>query len=123
MIHWVSAADSVEVCINQYDRLFNHEAPDSDKDGDMMDHINSDSLVVLEGARVEKSLASPGTDLPYQFEREGYFLYDQKLAANAGKPVFNRTVTLRDSWGKGVNNAYLQHAYAEEGRVSAHRAG
>jgi len=101
VIHWVSAADSVEVRINQYDRLFNHEAPDSDKEGDMMDHINPDSLVVLEGARVEKSLATPRTDLPYQFEREGYFFCDQELTESAGKPVFNRTVTLRDSWGKG----------------------
>jgi len=45
-------------------------------------------------------LATPLTDLPYQFEREGYFFCDQELTAKAGKPVFNRTVTLRDSWGK-----------------------
>lgn len=101
VIHWVSATDSVEADINQYDRLFTHESPDSDKGGDFVDHINPESLVRLTGARVEKSLAQPRTDLPYQFEREGYFYCDQALTADAGRPVFNRTVTLRDSWGKG----------------------
>ncbi|HET8800907.1 MAG TPA: glutamine--tRNA ligase/YqeY domain fusion protein [Marinobacter sp.] len=101
VIHWVSAIDSVDADINLYDRLFNHESPDSDKNGDLMDHLNPESLVVLKGARVEKSLAEPRTDLPYQFEREGYFFCDQEHTAKAGRPVFNRTVTLRDSWGKG----------------------
>ncbi|SNC67622.1 glutaminyl-tRNA synthetase [Marinobacter sp. es.048] len=101
VIHWVSASNSVEADINQYDRLFNHESPDSDKDGDLMDHLNPESLVILRGARVEKSLASPRVDLPYQFEREGYFFCDSALTEAAGRPVFNRTVTLRDSWGKG----------------------
>ena len=101
VIHWVSATDSVETDINLYDRLFNHESPDSDKDGDLMDHLNPESLVVLKGARVEKSLAAPRTDLPYQFEREGYFFCDSAHTEAAGRPVFNRTVTLRDSWGKG----------------------
>jgi glutaminyl-tRNA synthetase len=100
VIHWVSAADSVECDINVYDRLFNAEAPDSEKEGDMLEHLNPQSLVVLKGARAERNLASPASDLPYQFEREGYFFFDQKLTENAGKPVFNRTVTLRDSWGK-----------------------
>ena len=101
VIHWVSGTDSVEADINLYDRLFSHESPDSDKDGDLMDHLNPESLVVLKGARVEKSLAAPRTDLPYQFEREGYFFCDQAHTESAGRPVFNRTVTLRDSWGKG----------------------
>ncbi|WP_150912956.1 glutamine--tRNA ligase/YqeY domain fusion protein [Marinobacter halotolerans] len=101
VVHWVSATDSVETDINQYDRLFNQESPDGDKETDFVDSINPDSLVVLHGARVEKSLANPRTDLPYQFEREGYFFCDQELTAKAGRPVFNRTVTLRDSWGKG----------------------
>jgi glutaminyl-tRNA synthetase len=100
VIHWVSATDSVECDINVYDRLFNAETPDSDKEGDMLDYLNPQSLVVLKGARAERNLALPASDLPYQFEREGYFFFDQKLTENAGKPVFNRTVTLRDSWGK-----------------------
>jgi glutaminyl-tRNA synthetase len=91
----------VETDINQYDRLFNQESPDGDKETDFVDSINPESLLVLKGARVEKSLAKPGTDLPYQFEREGYFFCDEELTAAAGRPVFNRTVTLRDSWGKG----------------------
>lgn len=101
VVHWVSATDSVEADINQYDRLFNNETPDGDKETDFVESINPESLVVLKGARVEKSLAAPRTDLPYQFEREGYFFCDEELTASAGRPVFNRTVTLRDSWGKG----------------------
>ncbi|HKK55553.1 glutamine--tRNA ligase/YqeY domain fusion protein [Marinobacter sp.] len=101
VLHWVSASDSVATDINQYDRLFNNESPDGDKDTDFVESINPQSLVVLKGARVEKSLATPNTDLPYQFEREGYFFCDQELSRAAGRPVFNRTVTLRDSWGKG----------------------
>ncbi|HEA52769.1 hypothetical protein LCGC14_1006460 [marine sediment metagenome] len=100
VIHWVSESSSVGCDINLYDRLFNHESPDSDKEGDLVDHLNPHSLEVLKGARVERSLATPLTDLPYQFEREGYFFCDQELTAAAGKPVFNRTVTLRDSWAK-----------------------
>ncbi|MBQ0831484.1 glutamine--tRNA ligase/YqeY domain fusion protein [Marinobacter sp.] len=99
VVHWVSESSSVECDINLYDRLFNHETPDSDKEGDLVDHINPGSLVVLKGARAEQNLATPRTDIPYQFEREGYFFCDQELTAKAGKPVFNRTVTLRDSWG------------------------
>ena len=102
VIHWVSASDSVEADINLYDRLFNHESPDSDKEGDFLDHLNPDSLVSLTGARVEKSLAQPRNDLPYQFEREGYFFLDAD-ASEPGRPVFNRTVTLRDSWAKAKN--------------------
>lgn len=99
VIHWVSETDSVEVDINLYDRLFNHETPDSDKDGDLLDHVNPDSLQQITGARVEKSLAQPRQDLPYQFEREGYFFLDVQTNSQ-GRPVFNRTVTLRDSWAK-----------------------
>ena len=101
VVHWVSATDSVEADLYLYDRLFNHESPDSDKEGDFVDHLNPDSLVILRGARAEKGLAEPRTDLPYQFEREGYFYCDQERTEAAGHPVFNRTVTLRDSWGKG----------------------
>ncbi len=99
VIHWVSATDSVEVNINQYDRLFNHESPDSDKETDFVELLNPQSLVQIVGARVEKSLAEPRQDLPYQFEREGYFFADPADSV-AGRPVFNRTVTLRDSWAK-----------------------
>ncbi|WP_111495890.1 glutamine--tRNA ligase/YqeY domain fusion protein [Marinobacter bohaiensis] len=99
VIHWVSAEDSVEADVYLYDRLFNHEAPDSDKDVDFVTHINSENLVVQEGVRVEKSLAQARNDIPYQFEREGYFFLDE-LRSGTDRPVFNRTVTLRDSWAK-----------------------
>lgn len=99
VIHWVSASNSVEADVNQYDRLFLHENPDADKEGDMLDHLNPESLVRLEKVRVEAGLAQPLKDIPYQFEREGYFFFDEKASAG-GRPVFNRTVTLRDSWGK-----------------------
>ena len=100
VIHWVSATDSVEADINVYDRLFNHENPDSDKEADFTDHLNPESLVRLEKVRAEKSLGQPRGDLPYQFEREGYFFFDEE-ASESGRLVFNRTVTLRDSWSKG----------------------
>ena len=100
VIHWVSATDSVEADINVYDRLFTHENPDGDRDGDFTDHLNPDSLVRMEKVRAEKSLGQPLGDLPYQFEREGYFFFDEE-ASESGRLVFNRTVTLRDSWGKG----------------------
>ncbi|BES71017.1 glutamine--tRNA ligase/YqeY domain fusion protein [Marinobacter nanhaiticus D15-8W] len=99
VIHWVSADESVDADVYLYDRLFNHEAPDSDKSVDFVTHINSENLIVKTGARVEKSLAQPRNDIPYQFEREGYFFLDE-ARSTAEKPVFNRTVTLRDSWAK-----------------------
>lgn len=99
VIHWVSASHSVEADVNLYDRLFLHENPDSDKDGDFLDHLNPDSLVRLEKVRAETGLGQPRADIPYQFEREGYFYFDEQ-ASESGRLVFNRTVTLRDSWGK-----------------------
>lgn len=100
VVHWVSASDSIDADVYLYDRLFNEENPDSDKEVDFVTHINPDSLQITENARVEKSLATPLTDIPYQFEREGYFFFDASRSDD-GRPVFNRTVTLRDSWAKG----------------------
>lgn len=99
VIHWVSASDAIEAEVRLYDRLFTHESPDSDKGGDFIDHLNPQSLVTLTGCQLEASLAGADASLPFQFEREGYFVLDAKASA-AGKPVFNRTVTLRDSWAK-----------------------
>ncbi|MGQ7274986.1 glutamine--tRNA ligase/YqeY domain fusion protein [Marinobacter sp. V034] len=100
VIHWVSATDSIDADVYLYDRLFNEENPDNDKDVDFATHINPESLQITQNARVEKSLATPLTDIPYQFEREGYFFFDA-ARSEGGRPVFNRTVTLRDSWAKG----------------------
>lgn len=99
VVHWVSTAKALPVEVRLYDRLFNHESPDSDKDGSFLDHINPDSLTVIETAYAEPSLVNASSDQPYQFEREGYFVLDG-VDSTAEKPVFNRTVTLRDTWAK-----------------------
>ena len=103
VIHWVSAAKALPVEIRLYDRLFNHESPDATKDGSsFVDHINPDSLTVKAQAYAEPSLVNASADRPYQFEREGYFVLDG-VDSTPQKLVFNRTVTLRDTWAK-VNN-------------------
>ncbi|WP_097461118.1 glutamine--tRNA ligase/YqeY domain fusion protein [Mangrovitalea sediminis] len=99
VIHWVSATDSVEAEIRLYDRLFNQENPDASKETDFVDSINPESLVVLQGCRAEAGLAQARSDIPYQFEREGYFFLDADQGSG-DRVIFNRTVTLRDSWAK-----------------------
>lgn len=90
--------------VRLYDRLFNHENPVGDKEADFIDSLNPESLVTLEGCWVEPSLAEPQSALPYQFEREGYFVHDEQATGEKGALVFNRTVTLRDSWTKISQN-------------------
>jgi len=100
VIHWVPAADSVECEVRLYDRLFNAANPDKGEEGGtFLDNINPDSLVVLKGCRAEPSLATATAEERFQFEREGYFCADSK-DSRPGNLVFNRTVTLRDSWGQ-----------------------
>ena len=98
-IHWVSAEHAVDAEVRLYDRLFTVEEPDGDKEGrDFTMFINPNSREVID-AKLERSLgeAQPGTR--FQFERTGYFFTDPK-DAKPGKPVFNRTVTLKDAWAK-----------------------
>lgn len=100
VIHWVPAAESVECEVRLYDRLFRSANPEkSEEGGSFLDNINPDSLVVLKGCRAEPSLASATAEDRFQFEREGYFCADAK-DSKADALVFNRTVTLRDSWGQ-----------------------
>jgi glutaminyl-tRNA synthetase len=100
VIHWVSAKHAVPAEIRLYDRLFNHPTPDAAKDGqDCTAHLNPGSLLTLTQCVLESSLAESEAGAIYQFEREGYFCKDPAKTAD-GKPVFNRTVTLRDSWAK-----------------------
>ncbi|WCE10070.1 glutamine--tRNA ligase/YqeY domain fusion protein [Pseudomonas sp. JBR1] len=100
VIHWVPTEGSVECEVRLYDRLFRSAQPEkSEEGGSFLDNINPDSLVVLKGCRAEPSLAQAQPEDRFQFEREGYFCVDLKDSA-PGKPVFNRTVTLRDSWGQ-----------------------
>ncbi len=97
-IHWVSAAHSLQVEVRLYDRLFLKENPE-EGGADFREALNPDSLVTLTSCRVEPSLkgAQPGTR--YQFERQGYFCVDT-VDSTPEAPIFNRTVTLRDSWAK-----------------------
>jgi glutaminyl-tRNA synthetase len=98
VIHWVSAEHSVPAEVRLYDRLFLVADP-MGKDDDFTRYLNPKSLETLTACRVESSLkdAPPGSQ--YQFERLGYFCADLKHSA-PGRPVFNRVVTLRDSWAK-----------------------
>jgi glutaminyl-tRNA synthetase len=98
-IHWVSAKDAVDGDVYLYDRLFNVEHPDGDKDVDFKTHLNPDSRKILEGCKLEPSLAAVEAGMQVQFERQGYFCLDPQLST-PDKPVFNRVVTLRDSWAK-----------------------
>ena len=100
VIHWVSARHAVEAEVRLYDRLFNHPTPDNSKDGkDYSDHINPDSLRTLTLCYVESHLADAYAGDRFQFEREGYFCLDTMHTAG-DKLIFNRTVSLRDSWAK-----------------------
>jgi len=100
VIHWVSAEYGLSAELRLYDRLFNQPMPDSGKDGqEYTDHLNPDSLKTLTGCIVEPALAEAAAGERFQFEREGYFCMDVKLSV-PGELIFNRTVTLRDSWAK-----------------------
>jgi glutaminyl-tRNA synthetase len=96
-LHWVSAADAVEAEVRMYDRLFRVETPGVG-DADFLNELNPDSFTRLTGCRVEPSLATRPIGERVQFERLGYFVCDpDSLPA---KPVWNLTVTLKDSKGK-----------------------
>ncbi|MDC1436365.1 glutamine--tRNA ligase/YqeY domain fusion protein [Gammaproteobacteria bacterium] len=101
VIHWVSVEDAMEAEVRLYDRLFLEENPDK-AEGDYRDFINPDSLKILQGCMLEPSLKDAQAEERFQFEREGYFVADRK-AHEADTPVFNLTVSLRDTWGKAQN--------------------
>ncbi len=98
-IHWVSAKHAVDGDIHLYDRLFNVEHPDADKEVDFKSHLNPHSRDIVTGCKLEPSLGSIDAGVQVQFERQGYFCLDPVLSG-PGKPVFNRVVTLRDSWAR-----------------------
>ena len=97
-IHWVSAARGVDAEVRLYDRLFTVADPDA-SDGDFTASLNPASLVVVSNAKVEPSVLSDAPGSSYQFERTGYFVHDA-IDSTPERPVFNRTVTLRDSYAK-----------------------
>jgi len=96
-IQWISAKEGGQATVRLYDRLFNHESPDRG-DREFLDYINPDSLRVVAQAWVEPSLLEATPEQHFQFEREGYFVAD-RYDHSAETPVFNRTISLRDSWG------------------------
>jgi glutaminyl-tRNA synthetase len=95
-LHWVSAAHAVEAQVRLYDRLFNTEQPGAD--GDYRADLNPNSLEVIRDAKVEPSAAAAPPGTRFQFERLGYFCVDPDSTPE--HPVFNRTVTLKDSWAR-----------------------
>ena len=97
-IHWVSAADSVEAEVRLYDRLFTDENPSEVKDKELAELLNPASLTVVQGARIEPFLAAAKLGEYYQFQRVGYFCLDPD--SRPDHLVFNRTVSLKDTWKK-----------------------
>jgi glutaminyl-tRNA synthetase len=99
-LHWVSALHAVEAEVRLYDHLFNVDNPEEvDESKNFMDNINPDSLQILSECKLEPALASVSPCDRFQFVRKGYFFVDP-IDADAGNLVFNRTVSLRDSWAK-----------------------
>lgn len=99
IIHWVSAAHSIETKVRLYDRLFTKEKPDDVEEGsDFKESLNPNSLEML-ACRAEPRLAGAERGERFQFERKGYFFADP-VDSSAGSPVFNQIVPLRDSWAK-----------------------
>ena len=98
VIHWVSASEGRRATVRIYDRLFNHASPDRGGE-DFLEHVNPDSLSVVEDCWIEPGLANCAPESRFQFERTGYFVAD-RYEHSAEQPVFNRTIALRDSWGK-----------------------
>jgi len=97
-LHWVSVKHAIKSEVRLYDRLFTVENPQADKEKDFKEFINKDSLKVIENAMLEPHLKNVKTGEQLQFERMGYFCVDKDSTTD--KLVFNRTVTLRDSWAK-----------------------
>jgi len=103
-IHWVSVPHAIEAEIRLYDRLFVKENPlDTEEGKTYLDYLNPDSLQVLNGCKLEPGLADAAPGERFQFERKGYFCVDKDSTPE--HLVFNRTVTLRDSWAKIAKRA------------------
>ena len=96
-LHWVSSKECVKISVRLYDRLFMKESPGSNPEGDFMQDLNPNSLTSVE-AYAEPSIDESKPGESFQFQRKGYFIADQESSKD--KPIFNKTVGLRDSWGK-----------------------
>jgi glutaminyl-tRNA synthetase len=95
-LHWVEASQAIEAEIHLYDRLFSEPNPGAADD--WLALLNPSSKQILRGAMLEPALAAAETGVTYQFERQGYFCLD--AVSTSDRPVFNRTIGLRDSWAK-----------------------
>ena len=96
-LHWVSAQEFIEAEVRLYDRLFMSDNPENN--GDFIDDLNPESLSVIKKAKLETSLSTASTETIYQFERTGYFIIDSK-DSSFDNLIFNRAVSLRDSWAR-----------------------
>ena len=96
-LHWVSAKEFIEAEVRLYDRLFMSDNPENN--GDFIDDLNPESLSVIKKAKLESSLSTASTKTIYQFERTGYFIIDSK-DSSVDNLIFNRAVSLRDSWAR-----------------------
>ncbi len=118
-LHWVSAEHSLPAEVRLYDRLFLHEDPDG-QEADFKTFLNPQSLEILTGCRIEPSVAGAGAGDRFQFERQGYFAVDPD---STGKElIFNRTVTLRDSWAKITGAAEHARRSTEAAEKAARKA-
>ena len=99
-LHWVSVQHALDAEVRQYDRLFQDANPLADRSKDFLELINPDSKAVITSSKVEPGLINAGAGKSFQFERVGYFCVDPE--STPSHLVFNRTVELRDSWGKKV---------------------
>ena len=97
VIHWVSEAKGIPLSVRLYDRLFTVENPESKDIDDFRECLNEDSLVEMASCIAEPSIMEEGASSSFQFEREGYYCLDEKDSSE-NKLIFNRTITLRDSW-------------------------
>jgi glutaminyl-tRNA synthetase len=97
-LHWVAAASAMRAQVRLYNHLFTRADPGAGSGGDFFADLNPNSLEVLDEARLEPALAAAQLGEPVQFERQGYFCLDAESAPD--RPVFNRTVGLRDTWAK-----------------------
>ena len=96
-LHWVSTQECIEAEVRLYDRLFMSDNPENN--GNFFDDLNPESLSIIKKAKLESSLSTASTETIYQFERIGYFIKDSK-DSSVNNPIFNRAVSLRDSWAR-----------------------
>jgi len=99
VIHWVPVQHAARITVRLYDTLFLKENPEDDDEGDFINSINPNSLITLTDVPVEPAVAAAAPGSRFQFLRKGYFYYDP-VDAREGKIIFNRIVSLKDSWAK-----------------------